>query len=217
MNENLTKKELYDIITEKIIELGLDPFSDDYQINSIEIANKICTNLEIEYLDFKERKICGILHKGEHGTFMALNNKRSDKGRNFDCMHEVVHYVMHNNNDFYCNENSNNYFEWQANEGAAQFLVPYQIFIPKFVEIYYQLYKSYENHYDSKLITNLTVIHLSWMFNVGEKVIENRIKNLQSEIIQYCDTRSINNIKIVSLTKQGINRKYNKIDERRTL
>ncbi len=209
-NSKFTKKDLYDSITNKILELGLDPYSKDYKINSIDIAHKVCKNLEIEYLEFKERKICGILFKGENSTSIALNNRRSCRGKNFDCMHEVVHYWLHDDNYFYCNENSNEYYEWQANEGAAQFLLPYQMFIPKFTEILYKFNKIYEITHDYDLIFRKTNEHLCWAFDVGEKVIENRVKSLKGEIAQYCETNSIKNINIISLTQQGINKKYNK-------
>lgn len=209
-NPTLTKKELYDQITEKILELNLDPYSEDYKINSIEIAKQACKNLEIEYLDFEERKICGILYKGKNSTSIALNNKRSNRGKNFDCMHEVIHYWLHDSNYFYCNEKSNEYYEWQANEGAAQFLLPYQMFIPKFVKIFNEFYKFYRFNRNYTLTFCKTKEHLCWSFGVGEKVIENRVRSLQSEITQYCDTKSIKNINVISLTQQGINKKYSK-------
>ncbi len=209
-NSKLTKKDLYDIITNKILELGLDPYSSSYKANSMEIANQVCKNLKVEYLNFNETKICGILFKGENSTSIALNNKRSIRGQNFDCMHEVVHYWLHDNNYFYCNENSNEYYEWQANEGAAQFLLPYQMFIPKYTETFYRLLKFYERTYNYDLVYRKTNEHLCWVFDVGEKVIENRLKSLQSELTQYFDTNSINNIDIISLSQQGLNAKYSK-------
>lgn len=210
-NSKLTKKDLYDQITKKIIELGFDPHSKNYRIDSAEVAEKACKNLEIKCLDFKERKICGILYKGENSTSIALNNKRSDKGRNFDCMHEVVHYWLHENNYFYCNENSNEYFEWQANEGAAQFLMPYQIFIPKFVDVFNEFYRTYKK-LDKNSIAKKTYEHLSWVFNVGKTAAENRTKSLQGEILQYCESETLNGLNILSLTKQGLNEKYRKQD-----
>ncbi len=206
-NAVLNKFDLYKFITEKINLLGYDFSSSSYQVNSIDLAYKVCKNLEIQYLNFKEKKICGILYKGENCTTIGLNNNRSEKGKNFDCMHEIIHYWLHNDNVFYCDENATDYFEWQANEGAAQFLVPYQNFIPKC----HGIFRLFYNLYPKDIARKKTIEHLSYLYNVGEQVIEYRLENLYSEIIQYKYTKTVATLNIKSLTRQNLNTKYSTI------
>ncbi len=202
-NDSLTKSELYDIITKKIIEMRFDPYSTDYRINSYDIACRVCENLLIKDIDFEGMKLCGILYKGENSTSIALNSRRSSKGQNFDLMHEVIHYLLHEGNYFYCNSMAQDYFEWQANEGAAQFLMPYQSFIPRLVNTINKVYDQ-----TGCLNDSIVTRRLSDHYFVGEQAIKNRVKSLRTEITQYCDTNSISELTIQSLTKQGLNKKY---------
>lgn len=204
-NKILTKKELHKFVNNKILDLGINLSDiDNYKINSKEVAHKICKNLNIEYINFNEIKICGILYKGTNTTTIGLNSKRSEKGQNFDCAHEIMHYLLHESNIFYCNEKNNNHFEWQANEGAAQLLMPYQVFIPKFLKMALIMHDFYR--YEDVFLNKLTE-HLSYNFNVGNLAIENRIKNLKNEIFDYAKNNCINIKKIIPITNQNLNRK----------
>lgn len=187
----LNKASLYSVISKKIINLGFDIFSESYRVNSINLAYKSCKNLKLEILEFKEPKICGILYKGKGYTTMALNARRSEIGRNFDCMHELIHYWFHNTDFFYCVSGAYNHMEWQANEGAAQFLMPYQNFIPAYCNMYDIICKNNKEEEFQNLIKILSKKYI-----VGETAIIYRINSLKFEIKEYINGANIKNIRI---------------------
>jgi len=200
----ITKKELYDIINQLSSQNGFHFESVNYKVNAINLAHKVCRNLKLEYLDFKTLNICGLLYKTDKTTSIALNSRRSQGGRNFDCMHELIHYWLHDNNEFYCydktiNSPDSDYFEWQANEGAAQFLMPYQIFIPE----YCRLLKSLPPHYTQDHVSDEIEKRLAARFNVGKQSITVRLKSLENEIKQYKNGVPLNKIEIISYFKQN--------------
>lgn len=162
------------MIDRKIYELGYRIDSMHYKIDSIELAKKVCKNLELTFIDFCETKICGILYKSEKTTSMALNTRRSAIGKNFDCMHELIHYWFHEPEEFFCRADVYNHMEWQANEGAAQFLMPHQSFAPNYRYLSKKLGKIYSGErLDSKLVE-----HLSIKYFVGELAVRYRINTL---------------------------------------
>ncbi len=66
--------------------LAPDPF---------EIVQRHVKNPKLEYVPFPTTKICGILYKGDRSTAIALNDKHTKAMQNFDCMHELIHYFLH--------------------------------------------------------------------------------------------------------------------------
>ena len=190
----LNKSELYKKVSQKAVSLGFDLYSPNYRIDSVRLAMDVCLNLSIEFIDFKETKICGILFKGKNTTTIGLNSRRSAHGKNFDCMHELIHYWFHDGDYFCCAENSQNHLEWQANEGAAQFLLPYQNFIPNYSYYHDHFYANY-----SPMAAHDALIkHLAARYLVGEMVVQYRLASLNSEIIQFVDGVKIDDIKITS-------------------
>ena len=132
---------------------------------------------------------------------ILLNSFRTKIEQNFDCSHEFIHTVAHRNlpnkTSFKCFEKVTNkqdrFIEWQANEGAAELLIPYKLFIPKYVEY------SRERAHDFSYIPEF---ELSEMFNVSTAVLSNRIDSLNYEIYQYLQHGSIDDIEILSRNKQ---------------
>ena len=94
--------------------------------------------ISVEYHAFKTLGLCGVAMVGEKKDSILLNSKRSTIEQNFDCGHELMHLYLHRHcaDSFNCFMHSkpqqNTFLEWQANEGSAQLLVPYQDFIPRF-------------------------------------------------------------------------------------
>lgn len=196
--EYWTKQKLYKEVDKLKYELGLDFTSDIYPINSKELGKENCKDLIIEELPFSIEYICGILYKGDNTTSIALNSSRESYQQNFDCMHELIHYFLHDISycQLICSEKNikqDSFIEWQANEGAAQFLVPYQIFIPKYLELEQKYAKSSSNY--------KTVEELANYFNVSYTVINNRINSLENELLQYKQGIDISSINIISKTK----------------
>lgn len=159
----IEKEKLYKLVDEKLAELGIT--EESYPLDSCAIARSIGPSLIIEQHKFPTNKMGGILYKGEVVSTLALNTLRSDKGKNFDCMHEPMHFWLHPPGMMLCIDNNyilqNSGIEWQANEGAAQALMPVRLFIKKYME----------------LKGNTSA--LSNFFRVGERSIEYRIRNLK--------------------------------------
>lgn len=158
----ITKNSLNAAVDKKMNELGIT--ISDYPVNSRDIACRL--GIEIIEHKFKSIMICGILYKGTHKSTIILNSLRSLKGQNFDCMHELIHYWYHENGDYLCLERNNRLnMEWQANEGAAQALMPQKLFITRFLQ-----------YGGSPGI-------LSELFKVGESAVVFRALNLRNKIL----------------------------------
>lgn len=178
------------------------PCSSAYPIDSKALAKRWIKNLFLEELSFPSNKICGILYKGERSTSIALNATRSPEMQNFDCMHELVHYYLHDIKRCQCicadnagktGVSQDKILEWQANEGAAQFLIPYHDFIPKLSHLI-----DFPPHLDFWYSG-----YLAEYYNVSIPVIECRIDNLSYEIDQYRSGVSIDKIRVLSKTQQA--------------
>lgn len=196
--EYWTKRMLYEFVDALRTSLGITLASSNFPINSVEIGKKHCNNLTIEKIPFPTHYICGILYKGDSSTSIALNANRDDYMQNFDCMHELIHYFFHDISycQLMCSEKNikqDSYIEWQANEGAAQFLVPYQIFIPKYLEL--------EKKYAHSFWEDDSIEELAKYFNVSYGVIKNRINSLETEILQYKRGTNINSLVVISKSK----------------
>ncbi|MCL2235580.1 MAG: ImmA/IrrE family metallo-endopeptidase [Defluviitaleaceae bacterium] len=185
------------MVSTKAESLGFNLRAANYRIDAIRLARDICLDLTIEMMQFNTSDICGVLVKGEVSTYMALNTRRSATGKNFDCMHELIHYMFHDREQFICDAKADNHLEWQANEGAAQFLVPYQSFIPNYCKLYDSYYGSMKPDKAHKTL----IAHLSQQYMVGELVITYRLNQLKQEIGQYIDGTPIDGIAITSAKK----------------
>ena len=167
------KEKLYKRIDSLRRYFSIDPSTTVLEI----LKNYNCYN--IEYAKFNNPGLCAIAMVGEKVDTIVLNSKRTSQEQNFDCGHELIHLCLHRNeaesfNCFNrCLPQQNSFIEWQANEGAAQLLVPYQDFIPKFFDLLYN-----RPNYD-------LVDYLAWHYFVPERVIQYRIANLSFELDQY--------------------------------
>ena len=62
---------------------------------------------------------------------IALNQNASLPSQRFTLSHELSHYLLHQNHtQFLCDGCERSPLEWQANEAAAELLLPYRIFLP---------------------------------------------------------------------------------------
>ncbi|MCL2168916.1 MAG: ImmA/IrrE family metallo-endopeptidase [Defluviitaleaceae bacterium] len=197
----LNKAGLYKLVSEKAASLDFNMSAPNYKIDSISLAYEVCLNLRIEMLNFTGTKICGILYKGKNSTTIGLNARRSLFGQNFDCMHELIHYWFHDEENFLCTPPDFSpasrlaaHLEWQANEGAAQFLMPYQSFIPN--------YSNAHDHFYSRLAPerakDAVVEHLANHYFVGQMAVGYRLNSLQKEISQFVHGVKIEDIKVLA-------------------
>ena len=198
-----TEKEmLYRFVDDLKEQLCIPTFI--HPINTVEMCKRI-DQIDVVSVPFSTPGMCGLATLGNKTDTILLNSKRSKLEQNFDCTHELIHVTRHRNcsscfscfSETYPHQNS--YLEWQANEGAAQFLVPYQDFIPRFLRAFTYRETSGE---DLDIIGTL-----AFHYGVTTQVIRNRIECLSYEMDQYQEGKDLMSLQLLSKnqrTKKGI-------------
>lgn len=195
MSQGHTKKGLYNLVAQIRDELGLTP--NTAITNSEEIISQIPV-IELDIIPIQNPALHGICSfgSGQQADIILLNSNRSNVERNFDCLHEFIHLHEHrgeHKETFYCydcvSEKQDSFLEWQANEGAAELLVPYQDFIPRF-------WRSYVH---SSLICPFDICEsLAEHYHVPLRVITIRLESLAYELDQYRKGIPIDDIELLS-------------------
>ncbi|WP_206460206.1 ImmA/IrrE family metallo-endopeptidase [Anaerovorax sp. IOR16] len=216
MHNYLNKVTLYKRIEEHRNRWGVT--LSNYPINTIELC-KSFKHLTVKEVPFFTTGLRGLATK--RNTFdgmdiIILNENRNAQEKNFDCGHELIHLVEHRNaktQSFHCFEkampNQNKFMEWQANEGSAELILPYKIFIKQFCD----------DIIDAKRLginvrRNACFVAESYAqrYNVTESFIKNRVKSLAYEMCQYYSGTDLDDLKILSrsqLSTQNIDLKKN--------
>ena len=180
--KHYSKAELYCKIRELRAQFGICP--DDYPLNVLDLCDKY-PGIQVCFYNFKTVGLKGMAHIGE-GTdndVIIVNAKQEKAERNFTITHEVMHLIFHRDEpikQFSCYDKvrstQNSYVEWQANEGAAEFIIPAFLFLKIIKEEWNTLHTSRDF---AKLKD-----HLSLKFNATPHVIEIRYEHLKYEIFQ---------------------------------
>lgn len=58
--------------------------------------------IEIEVYAFDSARLAGVLMRGEHKSLIVLSANRPPEGRRFAASHELVHYFLHEGDNFLC-------------------------------------------------------------------------------------------------------------------
>jgi Zn-dependent peptidase ImmA (M78 family) len=199
MAKYLTKEQLYFEMHKYKRGLGLD--YNDYGFNMLQLCKQ--DGVMLAQIPFKTKYLRGMASIGTtpDDDVILLNSDRNNKEQNFDCGHEYVHLCIHRNLDqksFNCLDTiyvtQDAFIEWQANEGAAEIFIPYEVMLPLIKHGHFDIN-------DPIGIMNLKESAAD-MFNVTKKVIEYRLESLKYEIYQYLNGISLSNIKILSLAQQ---------------
>lgn len=173
------KEKLYRFVDNLREQLHIPSFC--FTVNSLDLCRDI-DRIDIEYANLHSRGLCGLAMLGDKIDTIILNKQRSKEEQNFDCAHELIHVTHHRGRSscFNCfsevRPQQDSFIEWQANEGAAQLLVPYQDFIPRFLR-----------DFDfRKVFGDFDIIGtLAFHYGVTPQVIRNRIECLSYEMDQY--------------------------------
>lgn len=172
-----TKADVYSTINRLREDLQLDPHLSIYAKG---LFYECCPRPQIFIPDFRTNFICGILVRGKNTTSIILNGLRSEEQQNFDCAHELIHYFCHNTqmhlSAVKCILGQDSGLEYQANEGAAQLLIPDIDFIPRYLDL--MNYKYSHPSFD-------VISYLAKHYFVSEWIIRLRIDNLGFEIDQF--------------------------------
>lgn len=194
-----SKENLYNEIHRLKHSMGFEP--EEY---NIDLTSYCKTKIHLEELNFTTKKLRGMAVVGdsENKDIILLNANRTHTEQRFDCGHEVVHLAFHRNikqKIFNCLDEptikQDSYLEWQANEGAAEFFVPYRSLLP--------LVKSRYEELDSWAVMQFFKAELAETYNVSLGVIHYRLESLKYEIAQYVSGISIDDVKILSHTQQA--------------
>ena len=131
---------------------------------------------------------------GDKKDTIILNSQRTPQEQYFDFCHELIHKHKHRTNDrlsYNCfTISQNSFIEWEANEGAAEMLMPYRSFIQDVAEAYPTFSASYDIH-DFKC-------QMQQKYNVTPTMVELRLNSLRYEIWQIINNVPINEIEILS-------------------
>lgn len=198
MSRITNKADLYHYISIAKNKYGITDSS--YPLNIIERCEQR-DDVSVELIDIKRKGLCGIAFIGNKMNTIILNSNRNLIERNYDCAHEVIHLIKHRDlgrGDFKCfddyRDTGDDNIEWQANEGAAELLVPYGRLLPFLMENRDQL--------ESGGKIWRVKSQLADMFNVSETVIKIRFENLKYEIYQHLNGCPLDQIEILSREKQ---------------
>lgn len=206
MHHFLTKENLYNKVIALKQNLGIPKY--EHCIDTIKICKQI-PNLRIDYIPFNTIGLKGMSYIGnlKENDVILLNSNQLPSEKNFICCHELMHLNLHREGPkriFNCFDkvkpNQSNFLEWEANEGAAELLVPYELLLP--------LLKQNKDNLNTSFGIRKIKRDFSSYFNVTETVIKYRFESLKYEINQYLNGIPLNEIKILSLNKQrekGIN------------
>lgn len=180
----------------------------DYPLDIFEICKRI-SNVEIQAVPFKTADLRGMVSLAQNESdihCILVNSNKSFQEQNFHGFHELMHIptVDQPGTILRCYDtvkpNQDSYIEWLANEGAAEFVVPYQLLLPMIKREIRQMitgigtWQFCENH--------------SYDFGVSPIVLQNRIDSLKYETYQYLNGVPFDKIEILSWNKQkqrGIN------------
>ena len=137
--------------------------------------------IEVQYYSFDSEAIGAVLVKGEQKSGILVNSNKPAAEQRFDLAHELIHFWFHPAKASFSFQNPQSRDrekEWQANEGAAQLLLPYDDFIPRFIQTARYVE---ENHEPPEEIYS----SLARFYQVLPVVVDYRARNLESEILQY--------------------------------
>ena len=194
------KQELY-----RFVDWMHDPLN--LEINCFPVDTlSVCKSLpktKMLYHEFDTAGLCASSILGDELDLIILNSARSQLEQNFDCGHEIVHKYKHRGigqDVFSCVAVKNNYnessgfFEWEANEGSAELLVPYYSILPEIKKAYPFLNKSKDFIQFKR--------DMSDKYGVTPSVIEIRFESLKYEIQQHIEGIPIKNIKLLTKKQQ---------------
>lgn len=147
-------------------------------------------DIEVQYCPFESDAIGAVLVKGEQKSGILVNYNKPAAEQRFDLAHELIHFWFHPTRTSFSFQNPQSRDrdkEWKTNEGAAQLLLPYTDFIPRFVKTARYVEENYE---PPEEIYN----SLARFYNVLPIVVDYRARNLESEILQYLDGAPIDRV-----------------------
>ena len=178
----MTKAELYDIIDSLRSDLELIGFTTPFNSRDVCVQG---FGLFYDEAQLGKSGLRGVAHIPTRTVI--IDSSMTDREKCFYTFHECLHHRFCPNlgnqffwdyDEFMTVPEQDPFLEWQCNEGAAQLLLPYQSFIPRYVEIA----RANSNIDELRVIESLVE-----EYNVTGRVVTNRISSLNYEICCYLD------------------------------
>ena len=195
------KKELYSFVDKLKKQHGISDLPQDR-------SKTLCRDIfgiKVDQMPIVTTGLRGMAAPAANGkpAVIILNSSRTASEQNFDCMHEAIHIFKHadkNKASFSCYDKvrpkQNPFLEWEANEGSAEFIMPYRVFIPEVVKGIAFI------EGDHISVPPEEILKLEQLFYATNQMIELRIQNLKYEIFQYLSGVHIDQLDIRSLREQ---------------
>lgn len=145
----MNKAELYQLVSNLRNQFKIT-FS-DYPLNIFKFCSRI-DNVEIITVPFYTRDLRGMVSLADNvkeNNVILVNCNKSFVEQNFHGFHELMHIPTADKPGtvLKCYEqvkpNQDSYLEWLANEGAAEFVVPYKIILPIIKDNYPKLIEGF--------------------------------------------------------------------------
>lgn len=166
-----------------------------YTARAVDYQKIVCdaTDTVVQLAAFKTNGLQGMAILGTPDIIL-LNEHRSALSRRFDFAHELIHCRYHRVSQpaFTCMGYSprDPFLEWQANEGAAELLVPYRSFLPLVAENYHRIRRLRD--------LKSFITFAAHLFQVTEETIRIRLKSLSAELFQYRSGVPLDQLEILS-------------------
>jgi len=132
---------------------------------------ELIPGLELRQAAWKTRGLNGVFMRGEYTDLIVLNAARNRKEQTFDLSHELMHWWLHRDLD---SNGRDALREWQANEGAAELLVPWR-------ELVWRVYECRAALSSAENLHRFTIAQAE-RCGVTEAVIRYRYESLSAEL-----------------------------------
>lgn len=201
MDRWCTKQYLYKSVDRLRNYMGIDHRSYHFNIRDIACNSAPIIVKELPFKTSGLQGIASISTRPDEPDVILLNSFRSKISQNFDFSHELIHCAYHRKLDkktFSCYDSVQSQqdpaLEWQANEGAAELLVPYRAFLPYVADNFERF-----NRYNVIL---QFIKEAALRFGVTERTIKIRLESLKFEIYQYRNDIPFDKIVFLSRKEQ---------------
>lgn len=207
MNERLSKDGLYKAVDSLKSHYSIYPDECPVYLPDI-LVNNACKIIDIEECDFPHGTINGLGILADTADLkrdlIILDKNRSSAEKNFTCAHELIHLELQKPHTactkFYMKTNKlipyqDSVQEALANEGAAEILMPYRVFIPSlFYTANYFFSLEQENFWQA---FECIISKLANTFNVEKQMIYKRIESLKAEILGFFSHQMVSEINLI--------------------
>lgn len=169
----IERDELYEKMESVRALLGIT--LDDYPVDFGRVLQKLSPVLAVHTEPFEYRRFCGFLIKNRlpARSHVVINSRLNPEDQYFAAVHELVHFLCHDVERFLCNpftQTVHGKFEWQANEGAAELILPQAFFVEDFL-LSLDVYRDF----------GLAIQNTAAVNRVCEQVVRFRLKNLKRD------------------------------------